>query len=129
MNGLSQSDITRLKIKLQHQSEVLKKIVDAPHDDDTDFSTLVGEVHDRADESVADLFSDTRIDSHHRAIEELNEVREALRRIEDKSYGRCIDCGNEIGIARLNAFSVAKRCIKCKENYEKTVLHSRSPSL
>ena len=129
MNGLSQSDITRLKTKLQHQSEILTNIVDAPHDDDTDFSVLAGEVHDRADESIADLLGDTRIDSRRRAIEELNEVKEALLRIEDKSYGRCMDCGNEIGVARLDAFTIAKRCIKCKESYEKTVLHSQSPSL
>ncbi len=129
MNSLSTSDIELLTTKLKKQSDALKAIIDAPHSEDTDFSTLAGEVHDRADESIADLFGDTRIDSRHRAFKELNEVNEALLRIEDKTYGRCMDCGTEIGVARLEAFPVARRCISCKEKYEETILHSQSPSL
>lgn len=49
---------------------------------------------------------------------ELNLVQAALRRIEDGSYGRCIDCGVQIPAARLQAAPEAARCIRCQEKAE-----------
>lgn len=53
-----------------------------------------------------------------RESEELNQVEEALRRIENGSYGECIDCGVEIPSARLHAAPEALRCITCQETVE-----------
>lgn len=53
-----------------------------------------------------------------RESEELNQVVEALRRIETGSYGDCIDCGVEIPSARLHAAPEALRCIACQEKAE-----------
>ena len=50
---------------------------------------------------------------------ELDMVDAALRRIEDGSYGLCIDCGAEIPAARLRAAPEASRCIACQEKTEK----------
>ncbi|MBD3379340.1 MAG: hypothetical protein GF408_02640 [Candidatus Omnitrophica bacterium] len=50
---------------------------------------------------------------------EIREVEEALQRIGDGSYGRCLDCGEEIKIERLKALPYAKYCVKCKEEREK----------
>lgn len=50
---------------------------------------------------------------------ELDMVDAALRRIEDGSYGLCIDCGVEIPAARLHAAPEASRCIACQEKTEK----------
>jgi DnaK suppressor protein len=49
---------------------------------------------------------------------ELQDVRAALQRIADGSYGECIDCGQSIALARLQAFPSAKRCIQCQTKYE-----------
>jgi RNA polymerase-binding transcription factor DksA len=43
----------------------------------------------------------------------LEEVEEALAKIEAGTYGRCEDCGAEIGEARLEAHPSAKLCIAC----------------
>ncbi|WP_394757650.1 TraR/DksA family transcriptional regulator [Rhodoferax sp.] len=51
--------------------------------------------------------------------EELERVNAALRRIEDGSYGSCVDCGVEIPPARLQAAPDALRCIACQEKLEK----------
>ena len=53
-----------------------------------------------------------------RESEELNQVEEALRRIENGSYGECIDCGVDIPFARLDVAPEASRCIACQEKVE-----------
>lgn len=50
--------------------------------------------------------------------QELQDVRAALQRIADGSYGECIDCGQGIALARLQVFPSAKRCIQCQTQYE-----------
>jgi DnaK suppressor protein len=45
--------------------------------------------------------------------EALAGVEEALRRLDDGTYGRCQRCGNEIAPARLEAKPAAQLCISC----------------
>ena len=47
------------------------------------------------------------------------EIEEALKRIEDKTYGICEECDKPILKDRLEAIPYAKFCKKCKENLEK----------
>ncbi|MDO9218237.1 MAG: TraR/DksA family transcriptional regulator [Lacisediminimonas sp.] len=51
--------------------------------------------------------------------EELDRLDAALRRIEDGSYGLCVDCGVGIPPARLEAAPDALRCIACQEKLER----------
>ena len=44
----------------------------------------------------------------------LRQVSAALRRIQDGSFGTCIDCESEIGPRRLAALPWALRCIQCE---------------
>ena len=44
---------------------------------------------------------------------EMQAIRAALSRIEDGSYGTCIECGEEIAMKRLVAMPTAIRCISC----------------
>lgn len=46
-------------------------------------------------------------------------IREALGRIEDKSYGTCTNCENPIGPKRLDAVPWARLCIQCQDLMEK----------
>jgi len=45
----------------------------------------------------------------------LKQVEQALERIEDGSFGICVDCQNLIPGARLDAVPTATRCVPCKE--------------
>ena len=49
----------------------------------------------------------------------LYHIDEALRRIKDKTYGKCQECGEDISTARLEAVPHARLCIDCKEKEEK----------
>lgn len=45
-------------------------------------------------------------------------IEEALGRIEDGSYGKCVECGAKIGMERLKVIPAARLCIECKEKEE-----------
>src|SRR5579863_9413740 len=48
----------------------------------------------------------------------LGKIDEAFERIGDGTYGRCEECGGEIGIERLKARPVTTLCIACKSAQE-----------
>jgi DnaK suppressor protein len=49
----------------------------------------------------------------------LRQVKAALRRIHDDSFGTCIDCDYAISPKRLAAVPWATRCIQCQEASER----------
>lgn len=49
---------------------------------------------------------------------EIAAIDAALQRIEDGSYGICIDCGKDIAPARLQAAPESERCIDCQSQLE-----------
>jgi len=50
-----------------------------------------------------------------RAEQELSKITTALERIDDGSFGECLECGEEIAEGRLSADPTATLCIKCAE--------------
>lgn len=52
----------------------------------------------------------------------LQEVDEALDRIEAGTYGTCEECGEAIGLKRLEVRPVAKYCVPCLSKMEKGML-------
>ena len=52
------------------------------------------------------------------AAELLQRIEFALRRIDDGSYGSCLDCGEDIAEARLQAQPWASLCIDCQSARE-----------
>lgn len=48
----------------------------------------------------------------------LGRIESALERIDDGSYGRCVECEGAIPKARLNAIPYTPLCIKCAEQLE-----------
>tara|TARA_R110002126_G_scaffold178030_1_gene326973 strand:+ start:1466 stop:1789 length:324 start_codon:yes stop_codon:yes gene_type:complete len=49
----------------------------------------------------------------HNAAEELKQINTALQRMEHGEYLHCSQCGEDIGIERLNAVPFTTLCIKC----------------
>ncbi len=48
----------------------------------------------------------------------LKKIEETIERIDNKEYGMCVECGNEIGVKRLEARPVTTLCIECKTRQE-----------
>ncbi len=49
----------------------------------------------------------------------INKIEEALRRIEDGSYGFCEETGDPIGVRRLDARPIATLTIEAQERHER----------
>jgi len=77
------------------------------------------EVHDLKDEAFAGQLANLAGLAREQLHVELTAVQAALHRIHDGSYGRCNDCGGEIGRERLLAQPSAERCVRCQERAEK----------
>lgn len=68
---------------------------------------------DFSDQAVA-LEDDEALDGVERAaLEDLEQTRKAIARIDAGTYGRCVSCGGEIAPARLSVLPTATLCIDC----------------
>ncbi len=64
--------------------------------------------------------SDSRDDLDSQAATELDQVNQALARLDAGEYGLCADCEEPIAEARLKALPYATLCIQCAEEAEKS---------
>lgn len=97
--------------------------------DDERYVDLAGRVYDVADAGSADLLVDLQLASIDQHIEELRDIEAALRRLAERSYGICEDCGDQIPLARLEAYPTARRCHRCQEAYEHSHAQKSRPRL
>ena len=101
-----------------------------PHDAIADkLRTRLEDLEDRATEIEDDLRHPLDADSAEQAVDladdealagvddvlrrEIAQIRAALLRIENGTYGSCTKCGDDISAARLEAQPTATRCIDC----------------
>lgn len=45
-------------------------------------------------------------------------IQQAIERLDQGKYGRCVDCREDISEPRLDAIPYAKLCVQCKETRE-----------
>ena len=133
MSKLSANEIQRhaQRIRARHaalREHIRNVLLESKHDE---FAQLAGQVHDRGEESVADLFVSTNLALLDREIHELRDVEDALQRIRVGSFGACDDCGEEIERERLDAYPSAKHCIDCEREHEtrRAAGRDQTPSL
>ena len=50
--------------------------------------------------------------------EVLQRIEQALKRIDEQSFGACVECQKAIPVARLKAIPYAETCLKCQEKLE-----------
>ena len=75
-------------------------------------------VLDAAESSEADIQDEIEFALIQMKAETLNKIDEALRRLEEGSFGYCFECGEEISERRLRALPFAVRCKDCEEARE-----------
>ncbi len=80
---------------------------------------LIRDSGDGAGDDQADAGSKTFEREHEMSLannarDMLDQVRQALARIDDRTYGVCTTCGKGIGKLRLQAFPRATLCMSCK---------------
>ncbi len=74
---------------------------------------------DEVDQANADVEQNIRMQLKNRETFTLRKVTEALKKIDEGTYGECESCGEHIELRRLQARPTATLCIACKEEEEK----------
>ncbi len=83
------------------------------------------DVLDQGESSEVDIQDDIEFALIQMKSETLNKVNEALRRLDDNTYGNCFECGDEISEARLRALPFAVRCKDCEQERETAAQRER----
>lgn len=97
---------------LQKRREILSQGGAKPLQTSIDYNTRQGDLADQAD-GTNEVHIQLKVKQTDAKI--LQAIEEALRRMDQGTYGVCRDCGEEIAPARLNAIPWTRVCITCKE--------------
>jgi len=121
MASLTPSEIAHFRDRLRARDLELRQTIHSAlvNAEDKTYAEVAGRVLDVAEQSVADMFADDKILKIEKEVTEQTDVVAALARISNGTYGTCLDCEDEIGVKRLEAYPTAKRCIRCQTHYEK----------
>jgi DnaK suppressor protein len=77
------------------------------------------EVRDSTDDATSSQGTSEALEEDAIASQTLTLVRDALKRIENGTYGKCIACGRQIEAARLEAVPWAAYCIEDQAKQDK----------
>ncbi len=97
------------------RAALLKQFFDLESDLRTIAEDREPEIEERAQaERAARILA--RLDD--RSLREIARIHGALQRIIDRTYGRCVDCGGSIPVARLRALPTTAFCVACAREEE-----------
>jgi DnaK suppressor protein len=103
-------DLVRLKKELAEVESEMDALIEA---------SGVGAGDDQADAGAKTFEREHEMSLVYNARDMVLQTERALERIDNKTYGRCEDCGNPIGKARLQVFPRATLCMICKQKEER----------
>jgi len=107
------------KILEDRRREMMSQVQERMRDVRTEgASGSVQGVLDAAESSEADIQDEIEFALIQMKAETLNKIDEALRRLEEGTYGYCFECGDEVSERRLRALPFAVRCKDCEEARE-----------
>jgi DnaK suppressor protein len=84
-----------------------------------DAATPADSVWDEADHIQASEQREMGLLSRERLVEKIERLTAALKRMDDGSYGTCVECGKSIAPARLKAIPEVATCVACQEKIER----------
>ncbi len=112
---MKQEDLEHFRQLLSEMLEEALKQGELTLEDMTDNNEICADPADRATVESDRAFT-LRIRDRERKL--IKKIRAALQRLDDGVFGVCDDCGEDIGVPRLNARPVTKLCINCKSKQE-----------
>ena len=105
------------RIKLQEwKKELIKANNEALYNGSMDDNSVSADIVDQAS-SYTD--KNVEMKAINRQIKLISKIDQALKRIQDGTYGYCTETGEPIGLKRLMARPVAELCIAAQEKHEK----------
>ena len=87
------------------------------------------EVEDFADQATSIELKTVALEERTLAVQTVQQVRDALRRIDEGTFGKCIDCGRPIEPARLEAIPWTPYCRADQERHDReaSIKNSAAP--
>jgi RNA polymerase-binding transcription factor DksA len=103
-------DLIKLQKELEQAEAEMEDLVEAAG---------VGAGDDQADAGAKTFEREHEMSLVYNARDMVEQTERALERINNKTYGKCEECGNFIGKARLQVFPRATLCMVCKQKEER----------
>jgi DnaK suppressor protein len=101
-------DIDKIRGRLEARLESLQGRLDEINETLRQPEEDIEEMAPEMDDHVLERLS-------HAGRTEVYLIEAALRRIEEGTYGKCIECGKPIAKRRLEALPEAERCLACAQ--------------
>lgn len=109
---MKQSELETYRTRLEEKRRELFDRVRAARSGDEESGSDAPDIGDRASSTMSrELIYSLNASER----ETLRRIDAALDRIEDTSYGKCTNCGNEVQRGRLDAVPWALHCVDCQE--------------
>jgi RNA polymerase-binding protein DksA len=103
------SKLGRIKAKLQEDLNKLK----AANQRGMVVEQRDREVHSPVEDASMDIEKETALQEFTVKIRKIVQIEEALKMLENGTYGKCKDCGEPISLARLEAVPETTLCLSC----------------
>jgi DnaK suppressor protein len=119
METLTKEILAELKEKLLGEKANLEKELEnfAKKTGKNEFETKYNNIGEDEDENASEVEEYTDNLALENTLEgRLNEVVEALNKMEKGQYGICENCSKLISLERLRVYPAAKTCIDCSKN-------------
>jgi len=104
--------------------EIKKDLLEKKHELEQELSRLYQEkfsddqVQDPGDQALSSTMESLRSTMQDTRLGEYRRLNRALEKIEDGTYGICVECDAPISEKRLKSFPNAERCLVCQEEFE-----------
>lgn len=114
------TDAARTQLELE-QAEIARRIAEYGVDlrGATASQGVEGTVANHPADAAGELLTaETDVSTISYLQADLTEIAEALGRIDDGTYGYCVECGIPIDRGRLEALPQAARCVACQRRHD-----------
>jgi DnaK suppressor protein len=101
---------------LTKQEELLRQVSKSEKDGREADEEATQDIADKAVNSYTKEFLFHQSDENRRVLQLISQ---ALERMKAGTYGRCVECGEEVQQKRLDAVPWARHCIECQEKQDK----------
>jgi len=121
---MRQETINLLKTKLEAEQKkitaILNNIAVKDPDIEGNYDAKYPNIGDEEGDNIQERAEyEENIASEQQLEVDLMRVENALKRIKDGTYGKCLKCDKEISEERLMAFPSAENCIECEKKPQK----------
>ena len=117
MSKLKAKEAKEIREKLLQERELLVQKLNG-----NDLSIDDSETPDPVDLAVRNYSKNVMLAVSENESRQLALIDEALRRVEEKEYGDCQNCGKPVNPKRLSAIPWARYCIQCQQLVEQGLL-------